>query len=229
MEKIYLNDSYVKEWDARVVEAGDGWIKLDRTAFYPGGGGLPPDRGWIEWQGDKLEVKGLERDGKIMLDGAVPMGEEVRGILDWDYRYRIMRFHTAAHVLSAVFYEMGALMTGGQITYEKAREDFSLEEFSREKIEEAVARANEIIKEGHEVKIYFLPREEALKIEGIVKLRDRMPPDLKIWRIVEIEGVDIQADGGPHVRNTREIGEVKILKLENKGKGRRRLYYTISP
>ncbi len=141
-----------------------------------------------------------------------------------------MRLHTAAHILSAVMYrDYGALITGGHISPDKAYDDYSLEEFNPEIFRKAVEKANEIVKQGIEVKIYWLKREEALKIPGIVKLASRMPPEIEYLRIVEIPGVDIQADGGPHVKNTKEIGEIIFIKAQNKGKKRKRLYYTVKP
>ncbi len=138
--------------------------------------------------------------------------------------------HTAAHILSAVLYnKYNALITGGHIYPDYAYDDYSLEVFSQEIFLDAIRQANEIAGRGIEVKIYWLPREEALKIPGIVKLASRMPPQIKVLRIVEIPSVDIQADGGPHVRNTRGIGEVVFMKAVNKGKRKKRLCYTVKP
>ncbi len=156
--------------------------------------------------------------------------ESVRLIIDWERRYRLMRLHTAAHILSAIMYrDYGALITGGNIAPEYAYDDYGLEKLDKTIFEEAIRKANEIVKKGIEVKIYWLPREEAMKISGIVKLAKRMPPNIKELRIVEIPGVDIQADGGPHVRNTSEIGEIVLFKIINKGKKRKRIYFTVKP
>jgi misacylated tRNA(Ala) deacylase len=122
-----------------------------------------------------------------------------------------------------------AFITGGSISYEYAYDDYSLDIMDKNIFYDVVEEANKIVKRGIEVKIYWLPREEALKIPGIVKLAHKMPPDLKYLRIVEIPGIDIQADGGPHVKNTKEIGEIIVLKIVNKGKRRKRLYYTVRP
>jgi len=121
------------------------------------------------------------------------------------------------------------LITGGNISYKYAYDDYSLDVMDKKIFYDVVEEANKIVKKGIEVKIYWLPREEALKIPGIVKLAHKMPPDFKYLRIVEIPGIDIQADGGPHVKNTMEIGEIVILKIVNKGKRRKRLYYTVKP
>lgn len=139
-----------------------------------------------------------------------------------------MRMHTAAHIIDAVFYQKeNALCTGNQIGTDKTRIDFSSETLGKEKMEEYVRVSNELAKKGIEVKIYTMKKEEALKIPGIVKLAGAMPPDMHELRIVEILGVDMQADGGTQVRNTSEIGEIKFLQFENRGKANKRLYYTI--
>jgi len=140
-----------------------------------------------------------------------------------------MKLHTAAHIISAILYkEYGTLITGGNISEEYARDDFNLpSENWKEIVNDTIKKANSIVEEGRNVKIYFLKREEAFKIPGIVKLAEKMPPNVDILRIVEIEGIDIQADGGPHVKNTKEIGRIKLIKAENKGKNNRRIYYTV--
>ncbi|MEM3509305.1 MAG: alanyl-tRNA editing protein, partial [Nitrososphaerota archaeon] len=148
--------------------------------------------------------------------------------IDWNRRYKLMRLHTAAHIISSIMYkDYGALITGGHIDENYAKDDFSLEKFDKKIFEEAIRKANEIVKKAIEVKIYFLKREEALKIPGIIKLAEKMPPEVEKLRIVEIPEVDIQADGGPHVKNTKEIGEIILLKIENKGKNKKRIYYNV--
>ncbi|MEM4405100.1 MAG: alanyl-tRNA editing protein, partial [Nitrososphaerota archaeon] len=158
------------------------------------------------------------------------IGETVKGTLDWERRYRLMRMHTALHVLVAVVNaRTGALITGNQVEIEASRVDFSLEKFDRSVIEGCVAEANKRLAENHEVRIRFIDREEALKAPGLVKLAAKAPPDLPVLRIVEIGDVDAQLDGGPHVKNTSEVGEIVMKKLENKGKSNRRLYFTLNP
>ncbi len=232
-EELYLEDSYLKEFDARVVGSENGRVILDRTVFFPRSGGLEGDRGILFWDNGEAHVTHARKEeGEIVhyVDGDVPEGVRVKGVLDWENRYRQMRLHTASHIVSALFYEKyGALVTGGHITAEKAKEMYNVDKITDEMIDEVFREANEIVKRGIEVKIYWLPREEALKIEGIVKLAGRTPPDVEKWRIVEIPGVDIQADGGPHVRNTREIGEIAFLKKENKGKGKKVVAFTVKP
>ncbi|MEM2627996.1 MAG: alanyl-tRNA editing protein, partial [Ignisphaera sp.] len=160
----------------------------------------------------------------------VRVGSTVKGVINWDRRYKLMRLHTAAHMISAIMYrDYNALITGGNIEPDYAYDDYGLEVFDKKIFEDAIAKANEIVKQGLGVKIYWLKRDEALKIPGIVKLAERMPPEVNMLRVVEIPGIDIQADGGPHVRNTKEIGEIVFIKAENKGKKRKRLYYTVKP
>ena len=139
-----------------------------------------------------------------------------------------MRYHTAAHAVASVINaKTGALITGNNLEPEKGRIDFSLEEMDRDLIVDCVAETNKKLAENREVKIYYLPREEAFKIPGIVKLAKVLPPSVQNLRIVEIDGLDIQADGGCHVKNSSEIGKLEIQKLENKGKDNRRLYFTL--
>ena len=139
-----------------------------------------------------------------------------------------MRMHTAAHIIDAVLYnEAGALCTGNQLGLDKSRIDFSLDVLDRDKMQQYIDMANEWVHKSIDVKIYFLPREEALKIPGVVKLAAVMPPEVKELRIVEIPGIDLQADGGTQVNNTSEIGKISLVSVENKGKNNRRMYYTL--
>jgi misacylated tRNA(Ala) deacylase len=153
-------------------------------------------------------------------------GDTVKGVIDWDRRYCLMRLHTAAHLIAAVMYrDYSALITGGQVDVDQAKLDFNLPRTDREIFEDAIKKANEEATKKAELKIYFLSREAALKVPGAVKLAERMPPEEQELRIVEIPGIDLQADGGPHVKNTSEIGKIQLLRIENKGKNQRRLYF----
>lgn len=236
VERLYQLDSYLKEFDAVVTEVGEGSVFLDRTAFHPGpSGGLETDTGWLILpSGEEVRVEGAEEVGSDIAHRVgdawrlFKPGMEVRGVIDWGRRYGIMRHHTAAHVLIAVLYKKyGALATGGLVGPDMARDDFDLSMVKdwRAALREAVEEANDVIAKCIDVKIYWLPREEALKIPGIIKLAERLPPEIDKLRIVEIPGIDIQADGGPHVRNTCEIGRIEIIKLENRGKRKKRIYY----
>ncbi len=230
-QALYMTDSYLREFDATVLEANGKNIVLDKTAFYPSGGGQPNDLGVLETNGKKFSVINVTKNsGKIIheVDSELSAGDSVHGTVDWDRRYKLMRMHTAAHVIDAVLYkEADALCTGNQLGTGKSRIDFSLDVIDRERMQKFVDMANDIIKSGIDVKIYFMKREEALRIPGIVKLAAAMPPSVSELRIVEIPGVDIQADGGTQVKNTGEIGTIQLLSMENKGKNNRRIYYTL--
>ncbi|MEZ0394062.1 MAG: alanyl-tRNA editing protein AlaXM [Desulfurococcaceae archaeon] len=236
-ELVYQRDSYIKELESQVVGVKGNLVFLRETIFHPRSGGVENDTGFIHCKGKSYRVVNVFYDretGDVAheIEGTADLapGDVVRQVLDWERRHRLMRLHTAAHIVSAIMYnDYGALITGGNVGPEYAYDDYSLQSFDREVFEEAIAKANEVVKRDLEVKIYWLPREEALKIPGIVKLASRRPPDLPVLRIVEIPGIDVQADGGPHVRRTGEIGEVVMLRSENKGKNKKRLYFTVRP
>lgn len=230
---LYLEDSYLRECDATVVKVTNGrYIVLDQTVFYPKGGGQPWDTGKIIRGDDVFNVIyvgkfGGEISHEVDKEG-LRVGDKVHCIIDWDRRYKFMRSHTAAHVFaSLICNETGALVTGNQIEEDKVRFDFSLERLDRELIMRYVEKANELFKKDIPVIWYELPREEALKIPGIIKMAEALPPDVPLLRIVEIVGVDKQADGGTHVRNLREVGQIRLLKLESKGKLNKRVYFTL--
>jgi len=228
--KIFWEDAYVREFDSTVNSVDGNQVVLDQTAFNPRGGGLLGDIGTLNGVKVTDTIKAGEDTIAHVLEtpGTFAPRNPVHGVLDWDRRHRIMRMHTSAHLLSAIFNkETGALITGNQIEPEKSRIDFSLEDFDREKMLIYIGRANEAIAKNAPVKIYFMKREEALQIPGITKLASVTPPEVKDLRIVEIEGYDLQADGGVHVKSLGEVGKIEALKFENKGKSNRRLYFTI--
>lgn len=232
---LFQEDSYLREFKARVTQVLDMGVVLDQTAFNPVGGGLVSDTGVLEAGGRVYRVAEVRKDretGSVVhyLDRVegLSVGDEVRGVIDWERRYRIMRMHTGLHMLIAVLNrKTGVLVTGNQVKPDRSRVDVNLEKPDPQLVAEAFEEANRLLAEGRPVKVYFLPREEAMKIPGIVKLAKAMPPSIEVLRIVEIEGIDIQADGGPHVANTREVGRLVFLKLENKGKNNRRIYFTL--
>ncbi len=236
-ELVYQKDSYLRENYAKVTDVDKNVVYFDKTIFHPRSGGVDHDTGWIitgdnKWNVVRVIIDKEKNDVAHILDNEPRLepGNVVKQVIDWDRRYKLMRLHTAAHIISALMYEKyKALITGGNISFEHAYDDYSLDVMDKNIFYDVVEEANKIVKKGIEVKIYWLPREEALKIPGIVKLAHKMPPDLKYLRIVEIPGIDIQADGGPHVKNTKEIGEIVVLKIVNKGKRRKRLYYTVKP
>lgn len=230
---MYLVNSYLKKCSATVISVEEGkFVVLDQTIFYAKGGGQPHDTGKI--------MKGLEVfkvvyvgkfSGEISHEvdrpGLQP-GDQVQCVLDWERRYKLMRSHTAAHVLAALLNQgTGALITGNQLEEDHVRFDFSLETFDRGVLESYLAQANQLFGTDVPVKWYELPREEAMKIPAIVKMAEATPPDLPFLRIVEIVGVDKQADGGTHVKNLIEVGRVDLLKTENKGRFNRRIYFKL--
>ncbi|MEZ0289672.1 MAG: alanyl-tRNA editing protein AlaXM [Sulfolobales archaeon] len=234
---LYRDDSYQRTFRAKIIDIRSEGVLLDQTIFHPESGGVATDTGVIRCCGRVYRVlKAIhvrETDDVIhVLDSYEGLEKEVEieGEIDWERRYRLMRLHTAAHIISAIMYrDYNALITGGQIEPDYARDDFSLERFDRSVFEDVMAKANEIVRRGIEVKIYYMSKEEAMRIPGITKLAEKTLPGYERLRIVEIPGVDLQADGGPHVKNTSEIGEIVLLKVENRGKNKRRIYYTVKP
>jgi misacylated tRNA(Ala) deacylase len=230
-ERLFWQDTYLREFDAKVESVDESGVRLDRTAFNPRGGGLVSDVGRLN-DADVVEVvKKDEAIYHIIGGGAsIEPGDAVHGVIDWERRHRVMRMHTTAHILSAVVNrETGALITGNQISPDESRVDFSLEAFDREKFGGYVRMANEAARSGAEVRTFFMKREEALRTPGYVKLADALPPAVEELRIVQIGEIDTQADGGVHVRNTSEIGEIVVNRIENKGKSNRRLYFSLRP
>ncbi len=234
VERLYLQDSYLKECNAQVVSVKDEkYVILNRTIFYPKGGGQPHDEGRILCgQNTSRVVYVGSFEGEVSHEMDVPglqPGDIVKCELDWDRRYRLMRSHTAAHTLASILnQETGALITGNQLDIDKIRFDFNLERFDQEVFQTYIEKANNLFRQDVNVRWYELPRDEALKIPGIVKMAAAFPPQLERLRIVEIEGVDAQADGGTHVRNLKEVGQTRFLKAENKGKSNRRVYFQLT-
>jgi misacylated tRNA(Ala) deacylase len=232
---LYLYDSYLKEFEAKIQYATGNQIILDQTAFHPLTGGVAYDTGYLTKGNSKYKVMRVEinKETKEIIhileeEADLNQGDLVKGTLDWERRYKLMRLHTAAHLLAAIMYrDYNALITGGQVDYEYAKLDFNLPKTDREIFEATVEKATKEAGKSVQLKIYFLARDEALRMPGIVKLAERMPPEEKELRIVEIPSIDIQADGGPHVQNTNEIGEILLIKIENKGKNQRRVYFDV--
>jgi misacylated tRNA(Ala) deacylase len=231
---LYLADSYLKQCDATVASVKDGkYVVLNQTIFYPKGGGQPSDTGKIVKEDANYNVVYVGKfSGEISHEvdrTGLKEEDKVHCILDWERRYKLMRSHTAAHVFASLLCTgTGALVTGNQLEEDKIRFDFSLEKFDPEILKQYIDRTNELSRKDVPVKWYELPREEALKIPGVVKMAEAFPPDIPYLRIVEIVGVDKQADGGTHVKNLKEVGQVRVLKTENKGKHNRRVYFTLS-
>lgn len=230
---LYLEDSYLRECDATVLSIKDDkYVVLDQTIFYPKGGGQPYDTGKIMRGDETFDVVYVGKfSGEIsheVYPAGLQIGDEVHCVLNWKRRYKLMRSHTSAHVFASLLCTgTGALVTGNQLDVDKVRFDFSLEEFDREILTEYIDRANEYFRKDIPVKWYELPREEALKIPGVIKMAEALPPDIPTLRIVEVVGVDKQADGGTHVRNLNEVGQIELIKAQNKGKHNRRVYFKI--
>ena len=231
---LYLKDCYQKEFESTVIEANDKFIILEETLFYPKSGGQACDTGIIIKDGIEYNVVFVGKFGKSISHEVdklgLQVGDKVKGIIDWDRRFKLMRSHTAAHVLANVIHkETGAMITGNQLDLEKSRIDFSLENYDKEKMEEFTKKANNLAQEGHEVKSQIVSKEKACEILGnhFTTLAKGFSEDIKEIRIIEIEGFPKEACGGTHVKNTKEIGEIKFLKAENKGKNRRRVYFEL--
>ena len=233
-EELFLEDSYAREFEANVVELSGREVILDRTAFYPGGGGQPPDKGTLGVGPVRASVVDVRREGREIihiLDNPIP--DTVRGLrgeLDWERRYAHMRHHTALHVLSGVIWRnFGAKVTGGQMRSDRARMDFSFPgEWTTDVVGEIERLTNEALTEERPVKVYELPREEALKNPDLIRTQINLVPErVKVIRIVEIEGIDTQADGGTHVANTREVGEMEITGHKSKGRQNKRIEFVL--
>lgn len=231
-ELLFQTDSYLKEFGAQVLETDsvESAVILDRTAFYPGGGGQPNDTGYL-YAGDKtyriIKVKKL--DGRILhyIEGELPhAGTEVKCRLDWENRYKLMRTHTAMHILCGVVWrDYGAQVTGGNMEPLAGRMDFEFENLEAALIKEIEEKVNLEVKAEREVRVRILPREEAFRIPDLIRTKiNLLPEGISHVRTVEIAGLDLQADGGTHVANTREVGAMKIAEYKSKGKINKRIY-----
>jgi len=228
--RLELDDQTLREWDAVVLDSGPDGIVLDRSAFYPGGGGQPPDEGVLLWGGVQTRIAGARKGDDLYLipaegDPLPPPGATVRGAVEDERRTALMRTHSGLHVLcGVVFRDYGALVTGGNMEPLAARMDFNLEAVPPGFKESVEAACNEEIAAGRRIDIRVLPREEAFALPDIIRTATNLvPPDVEQVRIVDIVGLDQQADGGTHVASTSQIGRISVVKVENKGKGFRRL------
>jgi misacylated tRNA(Ala) deacylase len=240
-ELLYQTDSYLQAFEATVTgidEENHGAI-LDRTAFYPGRGGQPADHGTLQgtlqntpsFEGVAFNITRAKNfSGQIvhLIEGGVlpPVGARVHGQIDWTRRYQLMRTHTAMHILcGVVFRDYGALVTGGDMDPLKGRMDFEFETMQKELVTAIEAAINEEVKKALPVQVRILPRDEAFQIPDLIRTKiNLLPEGIREVRVVEIVGLDLQADGGTHVRNTSEVGQIRVADYKSKGKINKRIY-----
>jgi misacylated tRNA(Ala) deacylase len=235
IEELAGRESYLDRAEAQVLDAGPGIVVLDRTVFYARGGGQPGDTGLIRWDGGEVRVVDtVRRDGRlvhVVESEALPEpGTPVEGVIDWQRRYTIMRTHTALHALSGVVWrDFGAKVTGGNMEEGTARMDFELDSISTEFGKEVERRLNAELVKGYPTEIVYLARETALEDPDLIRTKVNLIPE---WvpeiRVVDIVGLDRQADGGTHVRSTLEVGEIEVVKTESKGKANKRMKIALS-
>jgi misacylated tRNA(Ala) deacylase len=228
-ELLYLHDAYLRTFEATVIDAGDDGVVLDRTAFYVTGGGQPHDTGTLAWSGGQATVAGVQKvEGAVrhVLDGvAPPVGTEVHGEIDWDRRHALMRTHSALHVLCGVIWnEWGTAVTGGNMEPLTARMDFEfdpLPEGFGAAVEDLV---NAELAADRPIEVSFLDRSVAVEDDDLIRTKVNMIPEsVSEIRVVDIVGLDKQADGGTHVASTGEVGRIRVVKTESKGKGNKRI------
>ena len=226
---LFHEHSYLREFDATVTDVATAGVALDRTAFYIGGGGQPSDVGVLSAGGREFAVSGIKRDGGLLvhlIDGERPdVGSRVSGLIDWERRYRLMRTHTALHILCGVVWrDYGALVTGGNMQPGEARMDFELERMTADFAEEVEAKINEEVNAARSVLAANLPREEAEQIPDLIRTKiNLLPANIREVRTIDIRGLDVQADGGTHVDNTTEVGRIRVVGHESKGRINKRL------
>ncbi len=227
---LYQTDSYIKEFTARVVgiDQEQHGILLDRTAFYPGGGGQPSDVGTLAVDGKLYTVSKVAKGNVHIIEGddLPAVGEEARGILDWERRYQLMRTHTAMHILCGVVWrDYSASVTGGNMEPLNGRMDFEFERLQKELVTEIEERINAEVQAARDVRVAILPREQAFQIPDLIRTKiNLLPEGIPEVRTVEIVGLDLQADGGTHVANTREVGRIRIADYKSKGGINKRIY-----
>ena len=228
-EQLFQTDSYLRSFDATVTSVDDGVVVLDRTAFYPGGGGQPHDLGTLEAGGSTVGVTKVSRDGSDIvheLDGPPPpAGTHVTGSLDWDRRHALLRTHTALHILCGVVWrDYGAKVTGGNMQPLQGRMDFEFDQMRAELVREVEEKINVEVAAARPIVVAFLDRSEADANPDLIRTKvNLLPQTLTEVRVVEIEGLDIQADGGTHVATTAEVGAIRVVNYKSKGKANKRI------
>ncbi|MDT8304531.1 MAG: alanyl-tRNA editing protein [Anaerolineae bacterium] len=228
---LYLTDAYLQTFTATVTGHVDGGVVLDRTAFYPGGGGQPHDEGRLGAAGQEWHVTKVKRVQGVPVhylagDDLPATGTTVTGQLDWQRRYRLMRTHTAMHVLCGVIWrDYGASVTGGNMEPLQGRMDFEFETMRAELVEEIEKAVNAEVAAARPVEVKILPRAEAFQIPDLIRTKiNLLPEGIEEVRTVELIGLDLQADGGTHVANTREVGPIRVVDYKSKGKINKRIY-----
>jgi len=241
-ELLYYQDAYLKEFTATIGEidrsTGALRVALNRTAFYPGGGGQPNDQGWLEVAGSKMQIVSVKKEGFAIWhtladgidDALLVKGTAISALLDWDRRYKLMRTHSAMHILCAVVWrDYGAQVTGGNMDPGQGRMDFEFASLQRELVGEIEAKCNTEIAAARPIQTQILPREIAFQIPDLIRTKiNLLPEGIREVRTVEIVGLDLQADGGTHVANTREVGRLKITDYKSKGAINKRIYVELS-
>ena len=230
-ELLYQTDSYLKEFDAVVtaVIPGEKAVALDRTVFDPGGGGQPNDTGTLNTL-NVVKVRKAGDDVLHILGGDLPtVGVRVHGVIHWDRRYQLMRTHTAMHILcGCVFRDYGAQVTGGDMEPLKGRMDFEFERLQKELVTIIETAVNREVQAGRDVRVKILPREEAFQIPDLIRTKiNLLPQGIQQVRTVEIVGLDLQADGGTHVKNTSEVGQIRVVDYKSKGAINKRIYVEV--
>jgi misacylated tRNA(Ala) deacylase len=228
-EQLFQSDSYLREFRATVTTADDGGVGLDGTAFYPGGGGQPNDLGRLVVDDQTYEVTNVRRNADAImheLDRAgPPSGSAVTGHLDWDRRYALMRTHTALHILCGVVWrDYGAKVTGGNMQPLSGRMDFEFESMSGELVREIETKVNAEVAAARPIRVDFLDRDAANRHPDLIRTKvNLLPEGIRAVRVVDIEGLDVQADGGTHVGNTSEVDAVEVVGYKSKGKANKRI------
>lgn len=234
-EQLYNTDAYLRECEATVTGVTEGGVVLDRTVFYPGGGGQPNDIGvLVKADGAELEVSKMSGRGGVILhtvpEGSLVVGDSVTCRIDWDHRYRLMRTHTALHILCGVVWrDYRAQVTGGNMTPLAGRMDFEFENMSAELTEEIEAAMTVEVAADRQIEVKILPRAEAFAIPDLIRTKiNLLPEGIERIRTINIQGLDLQADGGTHVASTGEVGRIEIVGHQSKGRINKRIRIEIS-
>jgi misacylated tRNA(Ala) deacylase len=237
-ELLYQTNSYLTEFDANVVglDVDNHGVILDRTAFYPGGGGQPYDIGVLYYSNTTLAVKRVKKIGDVVMhflenDPNLPgLETKIHGLINWEQRYKLMRTHTALHILcGVVFRDYGASVTGGDMEPLKGRMDFEFETMHKELVNEIEKSVNDEVTNARAIKVAILSRQDAFQIPDLIRTKiNLLPEGIQKVRVVEIVGLDTQADGGTHVNNTSEVGMIRVVDYKSKGKINKRIYIELT-